>query len=163
MGKPVTRQYQIDLSPVAGNVADVFLRFARSPDDFLPVRYASFGGSAFDEGSNVQVAIGGPWNGPVEVLRDRENVVRLITRQGHLEAGWIEFSFEDDGESAYFRVESTATAGDRAYLFVHNVARVGRWVQADMWSTLCESIAENCGLDEVPIVEVSTIEHDEGS
>ncbi len=158
-GAPVTRVYRIDLADATGNLADLFASFVQGPNRFLRRPYAYFTPNALLEGSRVTVQIGGPWNGPVEVLVVDSCRCLLATRSGHLEAGWIEFSI--DVEASVFQVRSTATAGDPAFWVLHKALRIGRWVQADMWTSLCENFAREAGVSVLPTVVVSTVEHDE--
>lgn len=161
-GDPITRSDIIDLSAISsGTLLESFSDFASNPDDFLNVDYASSGGEALVEGKNLVVKSGGPWDGPVEVVRRTSTEILLATRDGHLETGWIEFSITDSDDTRQFQIRSTAAAGDRAFLFVYSVLRVGQWVQADLWCNVCEAFARSSGISVPPIVDISTITHDE--
>jgi len=158
VGDVLTRRYEIDLSSCAASPQEIFQRFREQPDQFAPTDYATFGPGPLREGDRFDIRLAGPWNGPVEVLESSRSLIRLVTLDGHMEAGRITFSVIDQDETQVFRIESTAAAGDRAFWLLYELLPFGRWVQTDMWSRVLESAVKVGGSPTVPKVDVVTVQ-----
>jgi uncharacterized protein (UPF0548 family) len=87
----------------------------------------------------------GPRNGPVRVAEVMPTSFRYATLDGHLEAGQIEFSAADDGDSLCFRIESWARSGDRLSNLLHEHLRMAKEVQLHMWSSFLERVVNVSG------------------
>ncbi len=159
VGDVLTRRYEISLSGARRPLGEALRLLRRDPDELGPSEYATFGGP-LEEGDRRTVRLPGPWDGPVEVLESSPDRVRLATRPGHMEAGWIDFSIVGaDSGAPRFRIESTARAGDAGFWFLHDVLPWARWIQTDMWATVAESVAEALEVPDIERVEVMTIRH----
>jgi hypothetical protein len=97
------------------------------------------------QGDEFIVRMPGPWDGPVRVVRRDENSFRLVTLDGHLEAGTIEFRAQPDGHTLRFEIESWARAGDRLSALLYNKLRLAKEIQLNMWSHFCVRTAKLAG------------------
>ena len=130
-----------DWSPTA-----VIAAIAADPDRVAPTEFASFNKVLGDEGSmavgdEYAVRMPGPWDGPVRVVERTPTSFRLVTLEGHLEAGQIRFSAEP-GE---FRIESWARAGDRLSNLLYDHLRMSKEIQLHMWTSVIERVAKLAG------------------
>jgi hypothetical protein len=91
------------------------------------------------------VRMPGPWDGPVRVDRRDATSFRLITLDGHLEAGQIEFRAAADGDALQFEIESWARAGDRLSDLLYNRLRLAKEIQLNMWTHFCIRAAALAG------------------
>lgn len=92
-------------------------------------------------GDRYVVALAGPWSGPVGVASTGPDCFRLVTLEGHLEAGTIEFRATDlpDGGLG-FSVESWARSGDQGLRVLYDRFGIAQVLQSEMWVELCEAI-----------------------
>ncbi len=74
-----------------------------------------------------------------------------------MEAGWIRFEGQNDADGVRFTILSAATAGDPAFWALHVLAKVGQWVQADMWCRVLEESARMAGNTDPPRVQIRTL------
>jgi hypothetical protein len=88
-------------------------------------------------GDELVVRMPGPWDGPVRVSRRDSTSFRLITLDGHLEAGQIDFRAVPDGDTLRFEIESWARAGDRLADVLYNRLRLAKEIQLNMWTHFC--------------------------
>jgi len=109
---------------------------------FRKTRGADSGLMAGDE---LVVRMPGPWDGPVRVARRDETSFRLVTLDGHLEAGQIEFRAVPDGDALRFEIESWARAGDRLADVLYNRLRLAKEIQLNMWTHFCLRAADLSG------------------
>jgi hypothetical protein len=109
---------------------------------FRKTRGASVG---LRQGDEFIIRMPGPWDGPVRVVRRDENAFRLVTLDGHLEAGEIEFRAERDDDALHFEIESWARAGDWLSALLYNKLRLAKEIQLNMWSHFCVRAAELAG------------------
>jgi uncharacterized protein DUF1990 len=100
---------------------------------------------ALRQGDEFIVRMPGPWDGPVRVVRRDKNSFRLVTLDGHLEAGAIEFRAQPDGHTLRFEIESWARAGDRLSALLYNKLRLAKEIQLNMWSHFCVRTAKLAG------------------
>jgi Domain of unknown function (DUF1990) len=91
------------------------------------------------------VRMPGPWDGPVRVARRDSTSFRLVTLDGHLEAGEIEFRASRDGDVLGFEIESWARAGDRLSDLLYNRLRLAKEIQLNMWTHFCIRAARRSG------------------
>jgi Domain of unknown function (DUF1990) len=97
------------------------------------------------QGDEFVVRMPGPWDGPVLVSRRDAISFELVTLDGHLEAGQIEFRAAADGEALTFEIESWARAGDRLSDVLYNRLRLAKEIQLNMWSHFCIRVAVLAG------------------
>jgi hypothetical protein len=107
-------------------------------------------------GDDIVVDMPGPWNGPVRVVAADERRLHLATRQGHLEAGQIEFRAYDEPPLLVFEIEAWARPADRAVRLLYSHLRLAKEIQLNMWVRFCEAVAEHAGGRPVDGVEIRT-------
>ncbi|HEY3976743.1 MAG TPA: DUF1990 family protein [Streptosporangiaceae bacterium] len=103
------------------------------------------GSGGLAPGDELVVRMPGPWDGPVRVASRDATSFRLITLDGHLEAGLIEFRAGPDGDALRFEVESWARAGDRLADVLYNRLRLAKEIQLNMWTHFCLRAADLAG------------------
>jgi Domain of unknown function (DUF1990) len=118
-------------------------------DRVAPSEFASFTKVAGEPGvmgvgDEYVVRMPGPWDGPVRVIERTPSSFRLVTLEGHLEAGQIRFSARHD-ELLEFRIESWARAGDWLSNLLYHHLRMSKEVQLHMWTSVLERVAELAG------------------
>jgi len=91
------------------------------------------------------VRMPGPWDGPVRVAEATPTSFRLVTLEGHLEAGQIEFRASDDDGQLTFAIESWARSGDRISNLLYHHLRMAKEVQLHMWTSFLERVADLAG------------------
>ncbi len=155
VGDLLVRRYEIGIAGASVEPVELLDRFRQDPDDFAPIEYAEFTSGPLCDGLRFTIDLAGPWRGPVEVVLDEPDRIRLATLEDHMEAGWIEFSVIG-GNRPILRIESTARAGSRGFWLLHDVLPLAWWVQTDMWSHVLESMAASVGVDPLPRVQVTT-------
>lgn len=165
------RVYSIAL-PVPFERARAAMRDLHSdPDRFSPQLLATFEKksgepTALQAGDEFQIHITGPWNGPVRVADVAPDSFRLLTLEGHLEAGEIRFRVKENGEKgSLFEIESLARSRDAIVDFVYDKLPIAKLAQTEMWSCFCKSFAEHA-LGGTPVksdVEILTERQDEES
>ena len=119
-------------------------------DSVAPSEFASF---QKVHGSEGELAVGdeyvvrmpGPWDGPVRVARVTPSSFRLVTLDGHLEAGQIEFRARAAGEHVVFEIESWARSGDRLSDLLYDHLRMSKEIQLHMWTSTLERIVKLAG------------------
>jgi hypothetical protein len=107
-------------------------------------------------GDDIVVDMPGPWNGPVRVVAADDQRLHLATRQGHLEAGQIEFRAYDDPPRLVFEIEAWARPADRAVRLLYSHLRLAKEIQLNMWVRFCEAVAEQAGGRPVDGIEIRT-------
>ncbi len=155
------RRYRIWIADSDMEPEQLLELFRSDPNAFCPTSYAVFvpdpAPDGLTEGSELDVKLPGPWDGPVyvhEVLPDR---IRLNTRVGHMEAGWIEFRAVKSGDVTEFTIESYARSGDSFFDTLYHRVGVGKAVQTQMWVTVIEAAAEMSGGRQQGRVDIETI------
>jgi hypothetical protein len=96
-------------------------------------------------GDEFVVRMPGPWDGPVRVVHRDDASFLLVTLDGHLEAGQIEFRARPDGRAVLFEIESWARAGDRLADLLYNRLRLAKEIQLNMWTHFCIRTAALAG------------------
>ena len=92
------------------------------------------------------VRMPGPWDGPVRVVERNDTCFRLITLEGHLEAGQIRFSAADgDDGRLVFAIESWARGGDRLSNLLYDRLRMSKEIQFHMWTSFLEGVLKLSG------------------
>ena len=110
-------------------------------------------------GDIFQIHITGPWNGPVRVDAVTPTSFRLITLEGHLEAGFIDFSARAAGQpdTYVFRIESRARSADRLIDLVYDKLGLAKAAQTEMWDEYCRAFAKLNHTDEERLeVQITT-------
>jgi len=88
------------------------------------------------------VRMPGPWDGPIRVVEVGPQSFRVVTLDGHLEAGQIEWRAADEDGVLVFEIESWARAGDRLASILHDRIPMAKEVQLHMWTSVLERVAK---------------------
>lgn len=96
-------------------------------------------------GDEYVVRMPGPWDGPVRVVDVGARSFRLATLAGHLEAGQIEFTADDDGSGVVFEIESWARSSSAMVNLLYHRLRMAKEVQAHMWISFLERVVTLAG------------------
>ena len=95
-------------------------------------------------GDEFTVRMPGPWDGPVRVINMTPTSFRLVTLDGHLEAGQIEFRAHED-DYLVFEIESWARSGDKLSSLLFDRLRFAKEVQLHMWLSVLERVTRLAG------------------
>jgi hypothetical protein len=98
----------------------------------------------------------GPWDGPVRVSARGAANFTLLTLDGHLEAGQIEFRAADDDDRIVFEIESWARSSDRLTDFLYDRLRISKEVQLHMWTSTLERVVDLSGGSMANGIEIHT-------
>jgi uncharacterized protein (UPF0548 family) len=125
-------------------------RVLADPNALAPTEFARFKKVVGDEGpmragDEYVVRMPGPWDGPVRVVSTTPTSFRLITLDGHLEAGQIEFRAADEGDEFVFTIESWARSGDQLSRVMYQRLRMAKEVQLHMWTSFLERAVKLAG------------------
>ncbi len=125
------------------SASDLLDHFRTDPNAFSPTSFAVFdpdpGPAGMRVGDELTVRLPGPWDGPVVVAESDEGRVRFETREGHMEAGWIEFTSMAKNGETIFQIESLARSGDAVFDTLYHSVKLGRLVQTEMWIRVLEA------------------------
>jgi hypothetical protein len=135
--------------------------FRANPNRLGPTSFATFvpdpAPDGLVESAEFEVKLPGPWDGPVYVHEVRPERVRLNTRVGHMEAGWIEFRASSSEGVTQFAIESFARSGDPVFDALYHQVGVAKLVQTQMWTAVLESAVEVSGGTQQGRLDVETI------
>lgn len=146
VGPLVHRLYRTRIVGSVLTAEKLMQRITENLDCVAPSEFATFQKLEGEEGSLAEgdeyvVRMPGPWDGPVRVVAADATSFRLVTLDGHLEAGQIQFRVDSDYRSLQFEIESWARSGDRLSDLLYTHLRLSKEVQLHMWSsTLCRII-----------------------
>ena len=113
-----------------------------APSEFASFQKLGGGGGRMAVGDEYVVRMPGPWDGPVRVVALSPTSFRLVTLDGHLEAGQIEFRASPVHRALDFAIESWARSGDRLSDLLYTHLRMSKEVQLHMWTSVLERVAE---------------------
>jgi hypothetical protein len=121
-------------------------RLAEDPNVACPRDVAVFvpsraQGDEMAVGDEYVVRMPGPWDGPVRVVHRTPTSFRLVTLNGHLEAGEIEFRARCEGAVFVFEIESWARPGDRVSHVLYNRLMLAKEIQLNLWTETCLGVA----------------------
>ena len=159
-GKLVHRRYSIEFK-CDETACEVAAKISQNPDRYCNEAMASFDkltGAAgrMDVGDEYIVRISGPWNGPVRVIDMDANSFTFATRDGHLEAGFIEFEVAKQNDDACrLTIQSWATSGGPLVWVTYSVLRVSKLAQTAMWTEFCTNVAKRFDESSESEVQVS--------
>jgi hypothetical protein len=136
-------------------------RVAAEPDAVAPSEFATFQKVRGEPeqmrvNDEYRVRMAGPWDGPVRVAKRERAMFRLVTLEGHLEAGQIEFRANEEDELVVFEIESWARSKDRLTDLLYDRLRMSKEVQLHMWTSTLERIAKLSGGRVAGGVEIHT-------
>jgi len=125
-------------------------RLQRDPDCAAPTEFATFkkvagSGDRMRPGDEYVVRMPGPWDGPVRVADVSPRSFRLMTLEGHLEAGQVAFRVRGGDDRVEFEIESWARSGDRLSHLLYDQLRMSKEVQLHMWTSFLERVIRLSG------------------
>ena len=142
------RRYRVRIEGAELSPDELIDALRRDPDSFAPSEFASFqrveGEGEMLEGDEYVVRMPGPWDGPVRVAEVTPTSFRLVTLEGHLEAGQIEFRAERE-RGVVFTIESWARSGDRLSDLLYDRVRMAKEIQLHMWTSFLERVVALSG------------------
>lgn len=149
------RSLQVDINSYSPQLLARFEKTCGCADKLVP-------------GDEFQIHITGPWNGPVRVTESGCDDFKLVTLEGHLEAGEIHFQIKSAGDDRVtFEIESLARSRDAIIDFVYDKVPIAKAAQTEMWTCFCRRFAEhaceiaNSNKESVSEVDVLTERRDE--
>lgn len=155
------RRYRVRIRDSDLSADELLRAVAAEPDSVAPSEFATFrkltgSGRGMHVNDEYVVRMAGPWDGPVRVATREEAMFRLVTLEGHLEAGQIEFrAYEEDG-LVVFRIESWARSKDRLTDVLYDRLRISKEVQLHMWTSTLERIVKLSGGSRSGGIEIHT-------
>jgi Domain of unknown function (DUF1990) len=155
------RRYRVRIRGSELSADELVQAVAAEPDSVSPSEFATFrklngskGGMRINDEYVVRMA--GPWDGPVRVAKRDGAMFRLVTLEGHLEAGQIEFRAYGEGGLVVFEIESWARSKDRLTDILYDRLRMSKEVQLHMWTSTLERIVKLSGGSRSGGIEIHT-------
>jgi len=149
------RRYRARISGAEVDAATLMSDLQADPNVVAPGTLAHFIKERGEEGGmrvgdEFVVRMPAPWDGPIRVVEAGPRSFRVVTLDGHIEAGQIEWRAGDEPDALVFEIESWARQGDRLSWFLHDHVPMAKEVQLHMWTRVCERVAKHVGgrLDE---------------
>jgi hypothetical protein len=144
------RVYRTRIRETAMTPEAVIARVAADPDCVAPTEFASFQKVRGQDGEmrvgdEYVVHMAGPWDGPVRVVERTPTCFRLVTLEGHLEAGQIRFSAREADGMLVFEIESWARSSGLLVDLLYDRLRMAKEVQLHMWMSMLQRIADMAG------------------
>ena len=144
VGAVFHRLYRTRIRDARGSAEGLIGELQDDPDRVAPSEFASFKKVHGEEGrmragDEFVVRMPGPWDGPVRVADVTATSFHLVTLEGHLEAGQIEFRAQSEGD-LLFCIESWARSGDRLSDLLYDRLRMSKEVQLHMWTSFLERV-----------------------
>ena len=90
-------------------------------------------------GEELVVEMPGPWDGPVRVVQLDDGCLRLVTMQGHLEAGQVRFRALERSGVLVFEVEAWARCATPLVHLLYVRIRLAKEIQFNLWVRVCLS------------------------
>jgi uncharacterized protein DUF1990 len=144
------RRYRAHIRDSSLSAEELMARLQEDPDRAAPSEFATFRkaageGDGMRPGDEYVVRMPGPWDGPVRVVETSSTSFRLMTLEGHLEAGQIVFSTRGEGDLIEFEIESWARSGDRLSDLLYDRLRMSKEIQLHMWTSFLERVIRLSG------------------
>lgn len=145
------RSYHIDIQGPLVGPEELMREVQADPGAFSQPEIARFEKTCgapdrMEEGDEYYIHIRAPWDGPVRVAEVREDGFRLVTLQGHMEAGAIRFRFlKRPDDVLRFEIASCARSAGPAVHAAYDLLWVARGGQQLMWTRFCEKVADASG------------------
>jgi hypothetical protein len=146
VGPAFHRRYSVVIDGADGDARATMARLQAdfnqvSSQELAPITKVAGVLGTMRPGDRYVVALAGPWSGPVAVAATDAESFRLVTLEGHLEAGTIEFRATDRPDGALeFSVESWARSGDQGLRMLYDRFGIAQVLQSEMWVELCEAV-----------------------
>lgn len=116
-----------------------------APSEFATFKKVSGAEDRMQAGDEYVVRMPGPWDGPVRVVDVSPTSFRLMTLDGHLEAGQIVFRAEGEHGRMEFEIESWARSGDRLSNLLYDRLRMSKEIQMHVWTSFLERVVRLSG------------------
>ena len=160
-GDMFQRRYRTRIKAARYSATELIDLVATDPDQVAPSEFATFqktrgAKDAMGVGDEYVVRMAGPWDGPVRVSEREPHSFKLLTLDGHLEAGEIEFRAAERDDQLVFEIESFARSRDRFTDFLYDRMRISKEVQLHMWTSTLERVVELSGGRMVNGIEIHT-------
>ncbi len=144
------RRYRVRIRDSELSADELVQRVAAEPDSVAPSEFATFhklngAPGTMRVNDEYVVRMASPWDGPVRVAKRDGAMFRLVTLEGHLEAGQIEFRAHEENGVVVFEIESWARSKDRITDLLYDRLRMSKEVQLHMWTSTLERIAALSG------------------
>jgi uncharacterized protein (UPF0548 family) len=144
------RTYRTRIREARITAEELLERIAADPDSVSPSEFASFvklhgEPGRMGVGDEYRVRMAGPWDGPVRVAERTPTSFRLVTLDGHLEAGQIRFSAQQREETIVFEIESWARSSSGFVHMLYDRLKVAKEIQVHMWVSMLQRVAEVSG------------------
>ena len=155
------RCYRVRIRDSDYSADELVRRVAAEPDSVAPSEFATFrkldgSGGRMQVNDEYIVRMAGPWDGPVRVAKREDAMFRLVTLEGHLEAGQIEFRAYEEDDLVVFQIESWARSKDRLTDVLYDRLRMSKEVQLHMWTSTLERIVKLSGGSRSGSIEIHT-------
>jgi hypothetical protein len=160
-GDMFRRRYRTRIEAARYSASELIAFVAADPNRVAPSEFATFQKTRGAEGAmaigdEYVVRMAGPWDGPVRVSEREHQSFKLLTLDGHLEAGQIEFRAAERDDQIVFEIESLARSRDRLTDFLYDRLRISKEVQLHMWTSTLERVVELSGGTMVNGIEIHT-------
>ena len=160
-GDMFQRRYRTRIKAARYSATELIDLVAADPDQVAPSEFATFqktrgAENAMAVGDEYVVRMAGPWDGPVRVSEREPRSFKMLTLDGHLEAGEIEFRAAERDDQIVFEIESFARSRDRLTDFLYDRMRISKEVQLHMWTSTLERVVELSGGTMVNGIEIHT-------
>ncbi len=144
------RRYEVTIRDSAWSPEQLMAVLSEDLDRAAPTEFATFKKlrgtkGELRVGDEYVVRMPGPWDGPVRVVERNDTCFRLITLDGHLEAGQIRFSAGARDGRLVFAIESWARGGDRLSNLLYDRLRMSKEIQFHMWTSFLEGVVKLSG------------------
>jgi uncharacterized protein (UPF0548 family) len=144
------RTYRTRIREPRVTAEELLERIAADPDSVSPREFASFvklhgETGRMRVGDEYRVRMAGPWDGPVRVAERTPTSFRLVTLDGHLEAGQIRFSAQQREDAIVFEIESWARSSSGFVHMLYDGLRMAKEIQVHMWVSVLQRVAEISG------------------
>jgi len=144
------RRYAVRIRDARVSPEELMESLQRDPDQAAPSEFATFKKAAgadngMSPGDEYVVRMPGPWDGPVRVIEVSPTSFRLMTLDGHLEAGQIAFRAQGNRDRIEFEIESWARSGDRLSNLLYDRLRMSKEIQVHMWTSFLERVTRMSG------------------
>jgi hypothetical protein len=144
------RRYRVRIRDSDLSADELVQRVAAEPDSVAPSEFATFNKLSGPAGTmrvndEYVVRMASPWDGPVRVAKRDLSMFRLVTLEGHLESGQIEFRAYEENGLVVFEIESWARSKDRLTDLLYDRLRMSKEVQLHMWISTLERIVQLAG------------------
>ena len=149
-GPLLRRRYRARIHGASLDAAGLMADLQADPNRVAPGTLAHFiketgEDGAMRVGDEFVVRMPAPWDGPIRVVEVGPRNFRVVTLDGHIEAGQIEWRAGDEHDALVFEIESWARQGDRLSWFLHDHVPMAKEVQLHMWTRVCERAAARAG------------------